>query len=595
MASTTKQMNITAGNAQATVNATVNDSMPGIPCLDPAGYRYVGARYVPLFADPLQWSSANTYEPLTIVVNEGNSYTSRTYVPVGIDISNTDYWALTGNYNAQIEQYRQEVQEAVQELNGASAAGFLYGKKAVVYGDSTWALFGATSIPSLLEDLTGMDIENRAISGTSLSPNTYNQSTDATDLWHLMQNATAADFVGFDYCICAYSTNDWQQSKRLFDNGTGSQSRVSFIRSMREAIDKLNSFNPTMRVVFVAPAYAYKATWESSSPNINNLGLRLTDYAEAMKRVCHEKNCGFIDLSCLGANDSNYTYLFENDSDGVYVHYNEALRNKVATAVYGAYPWNTPDVDNAPSYRQDISFQAQYNSSNANIEPTLENYLPYDSNCSVRNMSFLNSTNTYKLTSVEEFNLSEQKFVTLYAIKSGGKLKVYAEQNPDDYIVVNFDYERLSIPIPIYDGYSKIVFESLTTSNLTTIAAMSLTDSPFSYYPDSNSVTLSGENDNLSHTTIITSVNGIHYLVSNITTKKALNANEWVVVGTIPIDFLSYYQSALIGVTINAPAVVQVIGLVQYGNNNLLMMPLNTVAEEINITINGVFSNVGAR
>ena len=88
MTSTTKQMNIKAGNAEATVNAVVNDSMPAIPCPDPAGYRYVGARYVPLFADPLQWNSANTYEPLTIVVNEGNSYTSKTYVPAGIDISN---------------------------------------------------------------------------------------------------------------------------------------------------------------------------------------------------------------------------------------------------------------------------------------------------------------------------------------------------------------------------------------------------------------------------------------------------------------------------------------------------------------------------
>lgn len=71
---------------------------------------YVGARYVPLFAEPLQWSNANTYEPLTIVQHEGNSYTSRQFVPVGIDIANEEYWAQTGNYNAQIEQYRQEVQ-----------------------------------------------------------------------------------------------------------------------------------------------------------------------------------------------------------------------------------------------------------------------------------------------------------------------------------------------------------------------------------------------------------------------------------------------------------------------------------------------------
>lgn len=72
--------------------------------------QYVGARYVPLFAEPLEWDSTKIYEPLTIVYNNGNSYTSRQYVPAGIEISNTHYWALTGNYNAQIEQYREEVQ-----------------------------------------------------------------------------------------------------------------------------------------------------------------------------------------------------------------------------------------------------------------------------------------------------------------------------------------------------------------------------------------------------------------------------------------------------------------------------------------------------
>lgn len=72
--------------------------------------QYIGARYVPMFSDPLDWDSAKAYEPLTIVYYLGNSYTSRQSVPAGIDIANTDYWALTGNYNAQIEAYRKEVQ-----------------------------------------------------------------------------------------------------------------------------------------------------------------------------------------------------------------------------------------------------------------------------------------------------------------------------------------------------------------------------------------------------------------------------------------------------------------------------------------------------
>lgn len=112
----TQAINVSAGNATATGSVTVSDNMPAVPCPDPAGYKYVGARYVPLFADPAEWNINSTYEPLTIVLNEGNSYTSKQYVPVGINIDNEDYWAKTGNYNAQIELYRKEVSSLKDEV-----------------------------------------------------------------------------------------------------------------------------------------------------------------------------------------------------------------------------------------------------------------------------------------------------------------------------------------------------------------------------------------------------------------------------------------------------------------------------------------------
>lgn len=77
---------------------------------------YIGARYVPLFADPIDWDKTNTYEPLTIVSHAGNSYTSRQYVPKDIEITDESYWALTGNYNAQVEQYRKETATVKAEL-----------------------------------------------------------------------------------------------------------------------------------------------------------------------------------------------------------------------------------------------------------------------------------------------------------------------------------------------------------------------------------------------------------------------------------------------------------------------------------------------
>ena len=74
--------------------------------------QYVGARYVPKFASPVEWTADTSYEALTIVTFNNASYTSKVQVPptVGNPANNPQYWALTGNYNAQVEQYRQETE-----------------------------------------------------------------------------------------------------------------------------------------------------------------------------------------------------------------------------------------------------------------------------------------------------------------------------------------------------------------------------------------------------------------------------------------------------------------------------------------------------
>ena len=79
---------------------------------------YVGHRYVPKLDG--DWDNSRVYEALTIVQVEGNSFTSRQYVPIGVDISNKDYWVATGNYNAQIEYYRRDVVAVKDELTTLS-------------------------------------------------------------------------------------------------------------------------------------------------------------------------------------------------------------------------------------------------------------------------------------------------------------------------------------------------------------------------------------------------------------------------------------------------------------------------------------------
>lgn len=85
--------------------------------------QYIGARYVPIFFDGAQgteWLPNTQYEPLTIVTRNGNSYTSKRAVPaaIGAPESNSAYWASTGIYNQQVEQYREEVAQLSEDVDG---------------------------------------------------------------------------------------------------------------------------------------------------------------------------------------------------------------------------------------------------------------------------------------------------------------------------------------------------------------------------------------------------------------------------------------------------------------------------------------------
>ncbi len=73
--------------------------------------QYIGARYVPILDG--EYNPEKAYEPLTIVTYQYNSYTSKKAVPAGILPTDEEYWALTGNFNAQLN-------EIMEKLNGSS-------------------------------------------------------------------------------------------------------------------------------------------------------------------------------------------------------------------------------------------------------------------------------------------------------------------------------------------------------------------------------------------------------------------------------------------------------------------------------------------
>ena len=80
---------------------------------------YIGARYVPIIGG--MWNQQTEYEPLTIVMYQGSSYTSKTFVPKGTQIDNTTYWVRTANYDEQVEFYRSEVQQFKKDIDASEA------------------------------------------------------------------------------------------------------------------------------------------------------------------------------------------------------------------------------------------------------------------------------------------------------------------------------------------------------------------------------------------------------------------------------------------------------------------------------------------
>lgn len=81
--------------------------------------KYIGNRYVPLHCG--KWNKTNSYESLSVVIDdEGNSYTSIKNVPSQIELTDTNFWVLSGIFNLQYENLRLQMEERVKYYNNVA-------------------------------------------------------------------------------------------------------------------------------------------------------------------------------------------------------------------------------------------------------------------------------------------------------------------------------------------------------------------------------------------------------------------------------------------------------------------------------------------
>lgn len=109
----TKTMVVKSDTALAETKTTIRDTVTFDTSKLPNGITYKGLKAVLSFADPIQWNKESTYDALTVVWDDAThaSYASKRHVPQNIELTNEFYWFRTADLDAQVEMYRQEVQQ----------------------------------------------------------------------------------------------------------------------------------------------------------------------------------------------------------------------------------------------------------------------------------------------------------------------------------------------------------------------------------------------------------------------------------------------------------------------------------------------------
>lgn len=175
---------------------------------------YVGARYVPKFADPIEWDTERGYESLTIVTYKGESYTSKCPVPPGIDIKNERYWALTGAYNAQVEEYKNQVKDLSEQVTGFASDNKEFREKITQYDKDNAEMKNSVASNAARVDALAERVDNADAAISDLQAGQAQAVTDIAAL-EAKDSDLQRQITSNDTDISALQAKDREQDARL--------------------------------------------------------------------------------------------------------------------------------------------------------------------------------------------------------------------------------------------------------------------------------------------------------------------------------------------------------------------------------------------
>ena len=295
---------------------------------------YVGARYVPKFADPIDWNINTAYEALTVVNNNGFSYTSKKNVPAGISITNTEYWVMTGNYNAQISALRDDfdayvtrTDQAIEDLGEAinyEAYTYFANKRIYIYGDS----ISSNETGSAFQPVWVRRLAERC-PNTTVIMNYSEPGRYLTGVGGACGVISSQESIDADIILIFAGVNDWRHGVQIGD--VSSNDITTIIGSLQVARSAIIQKCPTAKVFLMSPL----KTYETNYPADHIATMPLILYRNVMRAFCGKYGWSYIDgfgAPMLDPENTTMHDLYQPDGLHCYPAYTNILCDYIANA-----------------------------------------------------------------------------------------------------------------------------------------------------------------------------------------------------------------------------------------------------------------------
>jgi chromosome segregation ATPase len=148
------------------------------------------------------------------VTHDGESYTSKCNVGPGVDITNSRYWAKTGAYNAQVEQYKNEVKDLSSQVSGFASDNAEFREKIDQFTKDNAEMKNTVAEDKARVDALAERVATAETEIDGLQATTAQHTTEIADL-HAKDEDLQRQITSNDGDIAALQAKNTEQDSRL--------------------------------------------------------------------------------------------------------------------------------------------------------------------------------------------------------------------------------------------------------------------------------------------------------------------------------------------------------------------------------------------